>query len=118
MMIIKTTYAELESELAKWENNEEYLDIPSYDIQQELDDDLITTTGPVFVLTDRNVAVVEGVYCNYDVDTKEYVPDWSLTLVYELTDADGTIDMNNYSYYEQDPPMTTLHNYFHSRKIV
>ena len=57
---------------------------------------------------------MEGMYCNYNEKTGELEPDWSCTLLYENV-PDDRFDPDNYSYFEQDPPMTAIHNFLSYR---
>ncbi len=47
----------------------------------------------------------EGVWCERDEDTGEWMPDWDLTWFYK--DPENPAD---YFYFEQDPPETAIHN--------
>ena len=78
--------------------------------------DAIFTCGPAWRVTDRNLIFMEGVYCNYNEETKEYDPDWSLTLIYEDTD-DEKFDAYEYVYFEQDPPAVSIHNYLRAIEL-
>lgn len=75
-------------------------------------DDMIGTCGQPYYLEDLGLLVIEGTYFNNK--DGEFMADWSLTLVYEW-DSDKTEftqdDVANYDYFEQDPPITALHNY-------
>ena len=116
--IIRTDMNELENVLDNIEENEDLSDAEQFEIQNEnIGDDMIYTYGPLYVLKDVGLAVIEGVYCVYNEDTDSYDPDWDLTLVYELTDTEP-FDCNDYAYFEQGTPMTALHNYLYSKTRV
>ena len=70
--------------------------------------DMITIYGPAYRVTDKGVIFAEDTYCNRDGNG--YVPDWSLTMIYEDTD-DAGFDPAKYAYYEQDGPEVSIHNY-------
>lgn len=78
--------------------------------EESIGDDAILTTGPAWRVLDKNLICLEGVYCNYNEETEEFEPDWALTLIYDNV-SDELFDVNKYNYFEQDPPMTTIHNY-------
>lgn len=86
-----------------------------YQIQNEfIGDDMVFTCGRPYYIEDLGLLVIEGTYCNND--NGEFVPDWSLTLVYDWDDDKETFDQEdaiNYAYFEQDPPNTALHNYLY-----
>lgn len=84
----------------------------SYTItSDDIGNDIIVTSGPMYVLTDMQLSVIEGLYCAYDEDTGEHELDWSLTLLYDTIDDSENINLNDYAYFKQDPPITTIHNY-------
>jgi len=47
----------------------------------------------------------EGVWCERDEETGEWMPDWDLTWFYKDPE-----NPEEYFYFEQDPPETALHN--------
>ena len=114
--IIWTTFQEL-NDVIDSINEEESYDPGNYDEREvrnasEIGDDVIYTNGPTYVVEDMGITVVEGTYCNYNEETGEYEPDWSLTLIYNTTDAEN-LDYNDFTYFEQDPPAVSIHNYRH-----
>ena len=89
-------------------------EINKYDYDEDLDmdvvpvgDDIFVVESPVWHVTDKGVAFIEGLYCNRCEDGG-FEPDWSATLVYEDSDD---IDLTKYDYFEQDFPTTAIHNY-------
>lgn len=111
-LIIRTTHNELQDEIDKLdEDMDEIIDTDSHEIKcDDIGEDMIITCGPLFVLEDLGLSVIEGVYCNHNAKNNSYEPDWSLTLIYETTDTQN-FNYSDYAYFEQDPPMTALHNY-------
>lgn len=55
-----------------------------------------------------NMNLHEGVFCNYDEEEKEYLPDFSLTVIMA---ADSEKKEGEWLYYEQDGFEITLANY-------
>lgn len=113
MVIFNVKYSELEEEI------ENLVDTDSTGLYcnefQIVNDSIgeeacILAYGPAWRVTDKDVIVVEGVYCNYNKETDEYDPDWALTLVYKDV-PDEEFDPDRFVYYEQDPPETAIHNY-------
>lgn len=95
------------------------LEYDEIEIQDDnIGDDKIVTWGRPYYLEDLGLLVIEGEYCNHETGNgeDEFIPDWSLTLVY-IWDSDKTTfdqeDALGYDYFEQDPPITALHNYLY-----
>jgi len=110
MKIKNILYAYLDEAIDAYCEQEEF-DEEEYVIQDEsIGNDAIITFGPAWRVLDKSLIIVEGTYCNYNPDTKEYDPDWSLTLIYDNV-PDKLFNVNKYVYYEQDAPMTSIHNY-------
>ena len=65
------------------------------------------------MLKDLEISFIEGMYCNYDPDTDEHEPDFGVTLIYTMPNSDD-FDFNNYTYFEQDPPLIAIHNYLNA----
>ena len=108
-MIIKTTHNELEtiSELlAEADSYAEPIMIES----EDFGDDRIITCGALYVLEDLGISVIEGQYCVYNTEEEHYEPDFSVTIIYATASVDD-IEFNHYTYWEQDPPLTAVHNY-------
>ena len=61
----------------------------------------ITVSGVTFI-------VAEGVYCAWDEEKQETLPDWSISLIYADT---SDFNPDNYLYYEQGCPISALRNY-------
>lgn len=105
--MIITTYSQLQDILEKEYDENTYYE--SYEIRNNyIEPDMIYTDGDKIIISDLGLMIIEGVYCNYNEDTDEYEPDFGLTLIYENIDEE---DLNNFVYFEQDPPVTAIHNY-------
>lgn len=78
------------------------------DIMESEDDYQIVISGWWVHIPELNINLHEGVFCNYDEDEKEYLPDFSLTVIME---ADTEKKENEWLYYEQDGFEVTLANY-------
>ena len=59
-------------------------------------------------IPELNINLHEGVFCNYDEEEKEYLPDFSLTVIME---ADMEKKEGEWLYYEQDGFEITLASY-------
>ena len=88
--------------------------LDKYDHDEDLDmdvipigDDIFVVESPVWHVTDKDIAFIEGVYCNHS-DEGGFEPDWAATLIYEDLD---NIDLTKYDYFEQGTPTTAIHNY-------
>ena len=46
----------------------------------------------------------------YNTDEEHYEPDFSVTIIYAIASVDD-IEFNHYTYWEQDPLLTAVHNY-------
>lgn len=108
---------ELQTILDAYDEVDEF-DYEEYEITgtESTGDNKIVTWGKPYFIEDLGLLVIEGEYCNHETinGEDEFVPDWSLTLIYKW-DADKTTfgqdDVMGYEYFEQDPPIVALHNY-------
>lgn len=115
MKIKNILYAYLDEAIDAYYEQEEF-DEEEYVIQDEsIGADAIVTFGPAWRVLDKSLIIVEGTYCNYNPETNEYDPDWSLTLIYDNI-PDKLFDVNKYVYYEQDAPMISIHNYLRATR--
>ena len=93
------------------------LDYIEFKIQDDnIGEDKIVTYGLPYYIEDLGLLVIEGEYCNHDTGDgeDEFIPDWSLTLIYNWQGNKITFDQEdalNYVYFEQDPPAIAIHNY-------
>ena len=102
-------YADIDDVLEKAVISEEMFD----DVELRggrVGDGVILTYGDTYRVTDKGVIFVEGTYCNYDEETGELEPDWSLTVLYEDV-PDGDFDKYSFLGYEQDAPAVAIHNF-------
>lgn len=92
---------------------DDFFDGEEFEIQDEsIGPDMIVTSGPAYYVKSLGLLVIEGLYMN-KTETG-YEADWSLTLIYDWSDPEQEFtkeDAKGYLYYEQDPPMTSLHNF-------
>lgn len=97
--------AELET-LIDGEFNDEY----DEEVVHFEDKDIAVIYGPCYriTLSEVTVIVAEGVYCAWDEDKQEALPDWSISLIYADT---SDFNSDNYLYYEQGYPTSALRNY-------
>ena len=71
----------------------------------------IVVSGWWVHIPELGINLREGVFCNYDEAEKEYLPDFSITVIMEAEEeAEG-----GWLYYEQDGFEITLANYFGGR---
>ena len=76
-------------------------------VEIEIDEDAVIYVYPYMILIpDLDLSVREGMYC-YKTNDNEYMPDFSLSLIYELNEKDP----QNWLYWEQDDTAVSLHNY-------
>lgn len=93
------------------------LDYVELEIQDDnIGEDKIVTYGLPYFIEDLRLLVIEGEYCNHDTGNgeDEFIPDWSLTLIYNWQGDKMIFDQEDalkYAYFEQDPPTITIHNY-------
>lgn len=78
------------------------------DIMESEEDYRIVISGWWVHIPELNINLHEGVFCNYDEEEKEYLPDFSLTVIME---ADSENKEGEWLYYEQDGFEITLANY-------
>ncbi len=93
------------------------IDYTAFEIQDDnIGEDKIVTYGLPYYIEDLGLLIIEGEYYNHDAGNgeDEFIPDWSLTLIYNWQSNKITFDQEdtlNYAYFEQDPPIITIHNY-------
>ncbi len=81
---------------------------------EDLGEDRIIITGPLYRLKGTSIIFAEGDYCAYDEETDDVVPDFSVSLLYDEKDG---LDLNNPVYWEQDPIGTMFHNYNYIQQV-
>jgi len=81
------------------------------DIMESDEDYQIVISGWWVYVPELNINLHEGVFCNYDEEEKEYLPDFVITVIMEAEqEKEG-----GWLYYEQDGFVITLANYFGGR---
>lgn len=85
------------------------------DIMESEEDYRIVISGWWVHTPELNMNLHEGVFCNYDEEEKEYLPDFSLTVIME---ADMEKKEGEWLYYEQDGFEITLANYFSGKMAM
>lgn len=79
------------------------------DIMESEEDYRIVISGFRVYIPELGICIHEGVFCNYDEEEKEYLPDFSITVI---MDADTEKKEGEWLYYEQDGFLITLANYY------
>ena len=79
------------------------------DIMESEEDYRIVISGFRVYIPELGICIHEGVFCNYDEEEKEYLPDFSITVI---MDADTEMKEGEWLYYEQDGFLITLANYY------
>ena len=71
-------------------------------------DSLVELEGPIWqiVFEDKKVLVREGTWLEKDLESNEFMPDWSLSLFYENSNSP-----QDYLYFEQSSRDTAIHNF-------
>lgn len=82
------------------------------DIMESEEGYLIVVSGWWVHISALGINLHKGVFCNYDENEKEYLPDFSLTAIME---ADTEQPEGEWLYYEQDGFEVTLANYYSGR---
>lgn len=103
-------YNDIDTEIGKLYENEfenEYVVVQD---EESLGKDYILAETTAWRVTDKNLIFVEGIYYNF-MGNGTHEPDFSLTLIYENVKDDKQFDINKYLYFEQDSPMTSIHNF-------
>lgn len=81
------------------------------DIMESDEDYQIVISGWWVYVPELNINLHEGVFCNYDEEEKDYLPDFAITVIMEAEqEKEG-----GWLYYEQDGFVITLANYFGGR---
>lgn len=82
------------------------------DIMESDEEYQLVISGWWVHIPELGINLHEGVFCNYDEEEKEYLPDFAVTVIME---AEGGQE-GGWLYYEQDGFEITLANY-HSGKL-
>ncbi len=92
---------------------EEFFDVA--DDVSEIDDDFqVVFTGVYVKVPELGLVLRAGMGCNWDEEEQMFLPDFSLTAIYEDNGADVPIP-TDYIYYEQDDFCITLSNWLNGR---
>lgn len=95
--------------------NEIDLSYVADDVVETEDDYQIVVSGWWIFIPELQINVHEGVFCTYDENEKEYLPDFSITIIME---ADKENREGKWIYYEQDGFEITLANYFSGKMAM
>ena len=74
---------------------------------------LIITEGFIINVPELQLCVRTADFCRYDPDEDYYMPDFSISMIYDDKDTEPA----NYLYWEQDSPIIALHNYLYKRNV-
>lgn len=85
------------------------------DVVETEEDYQIVVSGWWIFIPELHINVHEGVFCNYDENEKEYLPDFSITIIME---SDTERREGKWIYYEQDGFEITLANYFSGKMAM
>lgn len=83
------------------------------DIAETEEDIQLVVSGWWVFVPQLNLQLHEGILCNWDKEEQMFMPDVSVTVVYE---ADA--DRSEYIYYEQDCMTFTLYNWLNGRLSI
>lgn len=95
--------------------NEIDLSYVAGDVVETEEDYQIVIAGWWIFIPEFHINVHEGVFCNYDENEKECLPDFSITIIME---ADTENREGKWIYYEQDGFEITLANYFSGKMAI
>lgn len=97
---------------------EEFYEAGEYDSYEfkidEFDDGMISLESIKITIPELELYVYQGCVCVYDPDEEEYMPDFSITAVYEINEEDP----KKYLYWEQDGIQVSLYNFLRSEKTM
>lgn len=88
--------------------NMELFDVPD-DLMESEDDYQIVISGWWVEIPQLGITLHEGVFCNYDESEQAFLPDFSVTVIKELSGEE--MKEGDWLYYEQDGFAITLANY-------
>lgn len=83
------------------------------DVAEAEEDYQIIVSGVMVAVGSLNLYLREGVVCNWDEEAKMFMPDFAVTVLYEM---DGGCE--EWLYFEQDGFVTTLANWLHGSMPV
>lgn len=95
--------------------NELDLSYVADDVVETEEDYQIVVSGWWIFIPELHINVHEGVFCNYDENKKEYLPDFSITIIMEAATERRE---GKWIYYEQDGFEITLANYFNGKMAI
>ena len=92
----------------------ETVEYDMYEVEiNEFDNSVLAVTGIRILVPELKVSLRQGDVCVFDPDEEEYVPDFSVSIVYEQDETDP----KTFLYWEQDGFQVTLFNFFHKDLI-
>ncbi len=93
---------------------EEELPLMYYELDVEDDEEaVIVTDGVRTIIPKLKLSVRTGDFCRYNTDEEYYMPDFSITLIYDENEKDPA----KYLYWEQDSVIIALYNYLHKKNV-
>ena len=107
MIILNSLYDDLEEKIESISADTEYGNDALVFVN---DEEAILLFEPAYRVTDKNIIAVEGVYGSYDVKTRDFQSDWSLTAIYDNV-TDDKFKVEKWLYIEQDAPVVAIHNF-------
>lgn len=92
----------------------ETVEYDMYEVElEEFDDSILAVTGIRILVPELKISLRQGDVCVLDPDEEEYIPDFSVSIIYEQEETEP----ENYLYWEQDGYQVTLFNYFHKDNV-
>ena len=90
----------------------DFIDVADDIAETEEDSQLIISGWGVFI-PQLGLQLYEGILCNWDEEEQMFMPDVSVTVVYEVN-----ADRTEYIYFEQDGMVATLYNWLNGRLSI
>ncbi len=80
-----------------------------YEVEtDDFENAMITVEGVRVIVPELKIYMRKGEVCTYDEDEETYMPDFSVSIIYDSEETDP----NKYLYWEQDGYQVTLFNFF------
>lgn len=87
------------------------IDIAYSELPMEGSDNAILSLGTFTIaIPSLHISIRLGEYCIFDKEEECFMQDFSITLIYNEEET----NLANYCYWEQDPPLVAIYNYFSS----
>lgn len=112
MTTINCTVEELEDTLEQLYDNDDVFVDETEVSNDETEEGMILVSGIYINIPSLGISAREGTFCNYDEDSGEYMPDFSITLIYDADEKNP----EKFLYWEQDSIAIAVYNFLRKQE--